>query len=93
MSTALPQPDETAALIRAYIARHAWHRRVKLALAGELQHLAGVLLIEADTHSRVIGRLRRDAAHYEHDAELVRRQRRSERLTIASNKPELREAA
>jgi hypothetical protein len=81
-------PAEVATQLRRFAALHDVRRWRLIALAFELQAYAGRLLVEADAHGRVVGRLRLDAQHYEADAERVRRQR-----PLARKLQHLRDAA
>jgi len=78
------RPAEVASELRRYIARHDAERRLN-------QRTIHILMARNCLLGQVVGRLRRDAARYEHNAELLREQRRH---AIATNKkPELARAA
>jgi hypothetical protein len=73
-STTRPDPAEVAAKLRGYIARHDAERQLN-------QRAIRLLIARNCFLGHVVGRLRRDAQQLEHNADLVRRQRRAVRLT------------
>jgi hypothetical protein len=81
--SARSHPAEVAARLRGFIAEHDRVRRLRCALICQLVRQN---MVAGD----VIGRLRKRAAEYEHDAELIRWQRR---LAITKKPAPIREAA
>jgi hypothetical protein len=69
-------PAGIAARLRAFIARHDENRRIRQELIGRLEDYAGRLKIQNMVAGQVVGRLRRLAQHYDHQARLVRESKR-----------------
>jgi hypothetical protein len=80
---------KVAALLRQRIAEHDRDRALRCALIREIDAYSYGLKLRNIVADRVVGRFRKRAAEYEHDAERARRQRR----VISRTKTELRAAA
>jgi hypothetical protein len=97
---------EVGAELRRYIPQHAGARRALERRASSAYRLADILAWMASSayqhaedladaaaaEGEVIGRLRRDAHHYERDAAVIAQQRRQRRITC-KKKPEMLRAA
>jgi hypothetical protein len=64
---------EVAARLRRYIAQHDEDRRTRCALIRALDAYSYRLKVENMVAGALVGRLRRDAAQYDADAERIRR--------------------
>jgi hypothetical protein len=89
-ATARPDPAEVAAQLRGFVAKHDRGRRLRRALIREIDAYRAQLVLDNKFADAVIGTLRKMAAEHEHDAELVRRQRR---LATTKKPAPMREAA
>jgi hypothetical protein len=69
-------PARVAADLRRRIAHHDYRRRARCALIHALDDYARRLMTQNMVEASLVGRLRRDAAHFEADAARVRRNRR-----------------